>query len=397
MLPVLPANPRQSFGQKLNIGLGRGLESLSQMQQQNQQQQQMHQENIALKQMGIDLTGISDPKARQEFVAAALQGANQQQLEMLKQQGKQNQIKAKEDYLSKLFGGFGQDQNQSPEMLQGQTQQKQGGFDIKNISDEQIAKVAVIDPNLARVMQSQKDVALREEREEEKRQFELGKEERKREHEIAKVRRKEETEVSKPVLLELNQARKNIPVQEQSIEDIQNAVADISPLDYIADVTGFEPLRSASGAKLKTAIKDFFLSDLTRFGGRPNMFIEKQLAEALPKLGRSKEANLVVAAGMKFKVDLAKKRIEIIDRLAEEDKDKFGYVRGNIDSRASNEMKKYVVDRQKQLKDEMEAIKKAPPKGVSKMVRVRSPDGEIFEIERNDLNEAQEHGFQLTG
>ena len=173
-----------------------------------------------------------------------------------------------------------------------------------------------------------------------------------------KATRKEETAISQPVLLEMNEVRKNIPLQEQAIQDIQDAAANVSPLDYFADVTGFEPLRSASGAKLKTGIKDFFLSDLTRAGARPNQWIEQQLLDALPKIGRSKEANLITAEGMKFKVDLAKKRLEEIDRLSEEDREKYGFVRANIDSRATQNMKKYVEQRQKELKSSIERIKK---------------------------------------
>lgn len=398
MVQIIPRIPTawERFGENISQGLGDYMKNtasqMQQMKQQKQQQMQMEQENQALKQLGIDLTGISDPKQRQQYVAAALQGANQRELEMFKQQGREQATQQKQEFLGQLMGG-GQTQNREEQ------EQAQGGekYDPANFTDAQIAQAATIDPNLARIMQSQKDVALREKREEEKRQFEMGKEERKREHEISKVRRKEETEISKPILLELNEARKNIPLQEQAIEDIQNAAGDVSALDYLADVTGFEPLRSASGAKMKTAIKDFFLSDLTRAGSRPNRWIEEQLADALPKIGRSKEANLIVAEGMKFKVDLAKKRIEILDDLAEEDRENFGYVKANIDARAAKEMKKYVIDRQHQLKQNIEKIKKPPAKGQSKTVRIRSPEGEILEIDRNDLEEAKQHGYQLTG
>jgi|ERR1051326_5698563 hypothetical protein len=381
MIQVLPPRNRgPSFGEKLNAGIGNALGMMDQYQHQAQAAKQLENENQALARMGIDLTGVSDPKQRQQYVAAALQGANQRELEMMKQQGRQQVKQQEQDFLGQLFGQKGSAQGQEGNIG------NPGQFNPGQLSDADIAQAASINPNLGRLLQSQKDLAMRENREEQK-----------REHEIGKARRKEETEISKPILLELNQSRKNIPLQEQAIEDIQNAVADVSPLDYIADVTGFEPLRSASGAKMKTAIKDFFLSDLSRVGVRPNQWVEQQLADALPKIGRSKEANLMVAAGMKFKVDLAKKRIETIDELAEEDREKFGYVRANIDSRAAKEMSKYTAIRQKELKEEMEKIKKPPAKGQSKTVRIRSPEGEIYEIERNDLEEAQQHGFQLAG
>lgn len=216
-----------------------------------------------------------------------------------------------------------------------------------------------------------------------------------REFEKYKLGRHEETEISKPILLEMNQIRKNIPLQEQAIADIKEAAPSVSALDYFADVTGFEPLRSAQGAKLKTGIKDFFLSDLTRVGARPNQWIEQQLADALPKIGRSAEANLITAEGLQFKLDLAKKRIEEIDKLAEEDRKKYGFVKGDIDSRAFREIKKYAIDRQKQLQDDIKKIK-AQNKGKKNTFVMISPEGSIYEIDSNDYDEAIKHGFKLN-
>jgi hypothetical protein len=206
-----------------------------------------------------------------------------------------------------------------------------------------------------------------------------------------KATRKEESDLSKPILTELNQSRKNIPLQEQAIEDIISASSEVSPTDYLADITGFEPLRSAQGAKLKTAIKDFFLSDLTRVGNRPNQWIEQQLSDALPKIGRSKEANHIVAEGLKFKVDLAKKRIDILDELAEKDRDKIGYVKGStIDSRAAKKMKPYIESRQREMKANIEQIKKNKNlKGMpeeTSYIDVLGPDGQLYEIKNSEID-----------
>lgn len=293
--------------------------------------------------------------------------------------------------LSGLFGGQqteGQQPGiqQQPGNLPDNNQPTQGpqqkGFNPLNISDQQIAAVTQLDPNLGKVLQQQKEVALREQREQTKMDFERE-----------QTTRKEEGEISKPILLELNQARKNIPLQEQAIIDIKEAAPNVNALDYFADITGFEPLRSAEGAKLKTGIKDFFLSDLTRVGARPNQWIEQQLADALPKIGRSTEANLITAEGLQFKVDLAKKRIETIDKLSEEDRKKYGYVKGDIDSRAYNDMKKYVIERQNQLQKNIKSIKK-DQKGAKDIIKVKSPEGAIYEISHKDLEEAKSHGYE---
>src|SRR5260221_14539111 len=113
--------PRKSLGEKFSNAVGVGLQGAGQLyqqhQQKKQQEMQMQQENEAARQMGFDLSGITDPKTRQQLFGLAMQGGNQQQLEMLKQQGKQQQIGQKQDFLSNLFGGE-QGQNQGQQGLQ---------------------------------------------------------------------------------------------------------------------------------------------------------------------------------------------------------------------------------------------------------------------------------------
>jgi len=350
MVQILPTQPRRpSTAERFSDALGTGLQGLGQRSQQRQQMQ-------AMQEMGVDPAILSLP---QEAQAAYFKNKFSPEKQMTPLQQSQqalneerlNALKQQQDVYKNLFGGG---QQQSPQQGFDQMPEEGGfepqgqGFDLKSIPKEKLRQGAAFagQPGEMGVVGNMFKAELERQEKEEGRSFERE-----------KMSRKEESEISKPILLELNQARKNIPLQEQAIEDIENASPDVGALDFIADVTGFEPLRSSSGAKLKTAIKDFFLSDLTRAGARPNMWIEQQLADALPKIGRSKEANLITAAGMRFKVDLAKKRIETIDNLAEQDREKFGYVRGDIDSRASKEMKKFVIDRQKKLKEDIEGIK----------------------------------------
>jgi hypothetical protein len=82
-----PVEKKHSFGQKFSNAIGSGLEMA---QQHQQQKQQMQQENEVAKQMGFDLSGITDPKTRQQMFGLAMQGKNQKELESLKQQGKPN-------------------------------------------------------------------------------------------------------------------------------------------------------------------------------------------------------------------------------------------------------------------------------------------------------------------
>jgi|SRR5215469_13114447 len=197
-------------------------------------------------------------------------------------------------------------------------------------------------------------------------------------------------DVNQPVLKELSQMRKNIPIQEQAVEDIMNASPDVGWRDYLAERFGFEPLRSSEGVKLKTAIKDFFLSDLSRAGARPNMWVEQQLAGALPAIGRSAEANQITAAGLQFKVDLAKKRQELIDDLSDE----YGYSQIDLDKTATKMMKSFVSERQKLLERQIREIKSKKEALSGRIIDVMGPDGQVYEVDESEVESLPE-GFRI--
>ncbi len=290
------------------------------------------------------------------------------------------------------IGGFGRNEEKGSQ-LQGMSQNNQqetpiNGQQMSRVPEETIYAAEIVGQHgLAQQMRDHNKNILDEKR----RQEDIQRDE-------YKIGRKEHHEAAKPLYTELQQIRKNIPLQEQAIEDIMTASPGVGIRDYLADTFNFEPLRTSQGVKLKTAVKDFFLTDLTRAGGRPNMYIEQQIADALPKVGRDPEANQITAAGMKFKTDLAKKRVELIDKLSEEDEENFGYVKGKtLDSRVYKQMQKYVIDRQKQLADEIKFIKKSNPSNKQlsgKMVDVLGPDGEIYEVDQSEV-ESLPQGFRI--
>ncbi len=80
MVQIIPEIQRRpSMGQRLNQGIGRGLEVGSQLYQKHLQEQALQQENEASKRLGIDLSGIQDPKMRQEAISYALQGRREEE------------------------------------------------------------------------------------------------------------------------------------------------------------------------------------------------------------------------------------------------------------------------------------------------------------------------------
>jgi len=370
MVTFLPeaAPKRQSFAQAFAGGLTEGLPGAIEKYQQNQKQNELAKR----------FPGLADLPPELQKVALS---------EQLKAQSKEGLLKQKHEMFSSLFGGKNQSGKDFSSQVNGDRQpnlDEMKPFDPADIPDEAIIELATIDPQMAMAAQRAKTEANKQKRHQEDISFQKE-----------KLERQETGKITEPLFKELSLLRKNIPLQEQAISDIIEASPEVGALDYFADVTGFEPLRSASGAKFKTGIKDFFLSDLTRVGARPNQWVEMQLADALPKIGRSKEANLITAEGLKFKVDLAKKRLETLDVLAEKDREKYGFVKADVDAKADKEMKKYIIDRQKQLQDNIKKIK-GQNKGKKDVFKMTSPDGSVYEVSSEDIDEALEHDFKLV-
>lgn len=390
MLPVLPANPRQSFGQKLNIGLGRGLESLSQMQQQNQQQQQMQQENQTLKQMGIDLTGITDPKARQEFVAAALQGANQQQLEMLKQQGKKDQIKAKEDYLSKLFGGYGKQQEQSdqPDVLQNKP-----SFDIKSISDEQIAQVAAVDPQMANLMQRQKDVALREERANQ----ELDLKKTKMSPEYKREQQLESSQAQSDVKYnaQLQEASKQHALKEQTLdrlEQLNKKGVTGKPYEKFLEKMGLVNLTSEGRREFAADVKNLITDIRSILGGQFSNFEFQTILNAYPSADFSKEANEAIIRNLKQFQDIKSKEVDFARDIKKENGGKIPF---DFQSQVNERVHNYAQTKLGQIKENTREIMNQEygiPKGHTLMF---DPKGEPMSVPDSDVEKILSLGGML--
>lgn len=85
MVQIIEENKKPSFAQKLNVGVGRGLEMGQQLIQQHKEKKDIQTENEAAKKLGVDLSGIKDPKMRQKAYEQALQGKLPSQIEAKEQ------------------------------------------------------------------------------------------------------------------------------------------------------------------------------------------------------------------------------------------------------------------------------------------------------------------------
>lgn len=226
----------------------------------------------------------------------------------------------------------------------------QKAFNPADIPDEQIAALATVDPNLAKILQSQKDAAS------------------------TRLRQEKEFEYKRaaPILEEADEIRRVTPSLRSSLDTILTATDDVGLWDYIANLTHIEPLRTGKGALFLTAGKDFFLGNIRKVGNRPNMWVEQQLIDMQPKIGRSKEANQSVAEFMRFKIDTDEKYAETIDMLENQYKKDLGYVPGNIGVAAHKIIQPYIEKRQKELAYDLRVIhEKENPRTLTDFRKVR--------------------------
>ncbi len=252
---------------------------------------------------------------------------------------KANQKKSDIEEYNKQFGNKSPDIASSPETL-GQIPNQEGEIKKSN-SDEKQRLLDLTGHPVAAVRESAK-AGLKVLEKEEKNN--IAKDQLNRT--IFESDRAYHTKKAEKIIERNNEFIRSIPQLESNLRLIREASPKLTTKDYIADILHYEPFRTASGAQLKAATKDFLFKTIISLGGRQNQWIEQQAESALTKSGRPKEANLTVEAIKRFELEVEKKRSEIISRLAKDDKKEFGYEKGDLDERAAEELVPYVQERE---------------------------------------------------
>jgi len=388
MTLVLPAAPRkQSFAQKANLGVGRGLQVGAQLMAQHQQQQQMQQENEAAKEMGINLAGFTDPNLRKEIISRGLES-----------QGKQNLLGEKQGFLGKLFGG-GNAQNQ--EQMQGQrqgqgiegvTNQQGHGFEPTQISDADIAQATAMDPNLGRALSQAKDVGLREKRAQKNEEIERDRyEEGKR-----TSKEKEFFKLNEPKVMELADTQRKLETEELRYNRLGKLFSDPSKLPSSLTASLFtkdgninDIVYSQLTPEAQEAIKlivDSTSNIKDTYGARITNFDLQTYMKKLPSLLNSSEGKMRVLRDLKVMNQLNQMHAQGIQDIFDEKggTDKIPY------SKAEKLYKEKYGDLEKELKDkfinpEKGVFKDMPDANMYLGRKIKNPEtGEIFISDGNE-------------
>lgn len=153
-----------------------------------------------------------------------------------------------------------------------------------------------------------------------------------------------------------------LPILKQNLEIARNAAAGQGFLERIgnmlADSTGFENLRSAKGAQLLNASKEFLMANLSRIKGRPNQWIEQQINKAFLTTGRGDEQQALVARAFDSEFALAEEKVRLRHQIEEEyiQDPNFGYIPGNIANIVAERMKPYERQESEKLANDLQEI-----------------------------------------
>lgn len=155
--------------------------------------------------------------------------------------------------------------------------------------------------------------------------------------------------------------RETVSSLESSLDQMENAIKEgnlsFFSKDNLANITGIEKFRSPEGAIFLSTGKNFFFSTLKGIQGRPNQLLEQTLLDALPRLGRDDDANLVVTRFMRNEIDLKKEKIRIIDKITDNFIERGQALPANLGSIVSKQMKPIELENQKLLIKDINKIK----------------------------------------
>lgn len=347
----------QSFGQQQQMGI--------QQQAQQQQRQAQRQQALGLgKMLGLDESQLESfvnlsPEQQKIFVDAQTKGAKEQRLggqqqmlaNMLGIGGEQpgakesgtiqggEQLEMQGDKtLTSMLGVPVEDALREPEGTLPSNQPPAPQAEMRRYSQQEINAATMINPQVGRAMADQNKAS-----------------------EKALERKASlHSKANEKYFSNISERAEILPQKQSALQSMIDAIegGDLSFFapDSLADITGVEAFRTPEGAQFISSGKEYFLGSLRRAGARPNQWIEQQIQKMLPRIGRSREANLTVAELLKNENDIERKQIELAYELANELEANLGYVPRDLPQRVNRQLKPFAEEQQALLENRLREI-----------------------------------------
>jgi len=397
MVQIIDENKKPSFMQRLGKGLAGAGESagrsyaerLMQQEQLGKQQQQLSQENAAALKMGIDLSGINDPKMRQLAVQMHMQGGNQRDIEKLRQEGKRGLLQEKQGFLNQILG---QGSQQQPQEMGTESQFPQG-FNPAQVSDADIARASAIDPVLGRELRAAKDTALRERRFE--REFEekqkLRSPEHQREQRVTAAQAASDVKYNQ----ELQSAHKQHEIKTQTLdrlEQLNKKGVTGKPYEKLLEKAGLVNLTSEGRREFAADVKNLITDIRSILGGQFSTFEFQTILNAYPSADFSKTANDAIIKNLKDFQDIRNQEFKIAKDIKKENK---GKIPEDFQSMVNERLEQYAQSRLPEIKANAQKIMNEEygiPEG---NVLMFDPQGEPLNVSPQEVERYQSLGATL--
>ena len=403
--PIRKPTMKDRFLNAMDVAVDVGTKTwLSESERKAAKEKQDKENEFARRMFGEDISGLTEPKARQEYFSERFRGQTQEKKAQFDAFTNDKRDKQKFEYQKELLDKKYQNDINKPS-------KSAGGLTGQSVPPEvSLAANKIIqhfpDASADQLKMMMDEVGIPP-------VYSNGYvENRRRQDERAAVSKEKRLESghkrAEKIIDTADKLGEELPLLESSIMAMEDAVVNgdqsfWSP-DNIAEMTGIELFRTAKGGQFKTAAKTYFINDLKASGARPNQFLEKQFVDALAKVGRSQEANQTVIESFKFSNDIKRKKLETIRNLQKFYEEGNGYLPSNFNRIVEETMEPYIKDRQKEYEKRLKELhvqekKKSMKKGKistseAMIVQVEGPDGMIYETESDNIEQLPE-GFRV--
>lgn len=379
MVSILPSDRSgmDILGRYLGEAISKGLPAFHQ-----NRQQQMSREAIS-NQLGPEIASLP-PDLQKIYLQDKLKNQRQAQLQ---------------DYLSNIYsGGSGKESQQ--EMPPGQTdtqpnksQENPKQFDAASIPDELIAQAAAMNPTAGRILQQQKDVALREKRMQEELDLKKLKAspEYKREQQVQGSQAQADVKYNQ----QLQESSKQHALKEQTLdrlEQLNKKGVTGKPYEKLLEKVGLVNLTSEGRREFAADVKNLITDIRSILGGQFSNFEFQTILNAYPSADFSQDANEAIIKNLKGFQDIKSKEVVFANQLKKENGGKLPI---DFQSKVNDMVHEYAQSKIPEIKENSRVIMNAEygiPEGHTLMF---DPKGEPLSVSNDEIDRYKQLGAYL--
>lgn len=374
MVIVLPGQRKSSGWGAIGAGLGRGLgEGLEISQERKRSENIRNQENEAAKRLGIDLSGVQDPKMRQEAFKQLMQIRNAPEKFASQYRAK---AESQMDILRKL--GLQTDKSFENREIPSEKEEEINVNLPSLIPEENIIAASLVNPSLASTWQRQNEMMLSEARHNQKmiQQQREKSPEFQREQQLTKAQAQSDTKYHN----ELQSASKQHAVKMKTLENLERLNkkgVTGKPYEKLLEKFGLVALTSSGRREFSADVKNMITDIRSILGSQFTGFEFQTILNAYPSADFSQEANDAIISNLKEFEGIRDQEFKIEKQLIKEN---GGKIPENLQYKVNERLEEYANSRIPYIKANTYQIMKEEHGISPENTLMFSPEGEPLDV-----------------